>query len=223
MINPLDIEKKEFKSSMRGYDKTEVNQFMTEIARTLKENIVNLEELSKKYNELKEEVAKYKQLEETMSDTLLVAKQTANELIESAKKKEEIMLKEAEIKVDEKLRKAEIQTMEIERNIDKLKLKYESEKIRLTNFLKAQLALIEEEVPTIETIKEHSNKLLARKRRTEVILEKSNKANLKNDKAIPKEALIHTEEEEKPEQNNEHDEVNDELPNLDNIKQNLQA
>ncbi len=222
MINPLDIEKKEFKSSMRGYDKTEVNEFMTEIARTLEENIVNLEELTKKYNELKEEVAKYKQLEETMSDTLLVAKQTANELLESAKKKEEIMLKEAEMKVDEKFRKAEMQTLEIERNIEKLKVKYESEKIRLTNFLKAQLALIEDEVPTIEHIKEHSNKLLARKRRTEVILEKSNHNSLKPEKASPKEALIHKEEV-KVEVNNENDEVHDDLPNLENIKQDLQG
>ncbi len=218
MINPLDIEKKEFRSAMRGYDKNEVNSFMLEIANTLEKNINNFDELSKKYDDLKEEVAKYKNIEETMSETLLVAKQTADELMESARKKEELMLREAEMKVEEKIRKGEMQVIEIERNIDKLILKYESEKIRLTNFLKAQLALLDDDVPTIESIKENSQKVIAKKQRAEVIKDKNR--NYKNKEEIkPKEALIHTENMDTNLDSS--DDFFGELPNLESIKQDL--
>lgn len=216
MINPLDIERKEFRSAMRGYDKQDVKSFMSEVANTLEKSLLEIEELKKKNAELSSEVQKYKQVEETMSETLLVAKKTADELIASAKKKEAVMIKEAEIKISDREKKSEMIIVELERKIDELKLKYESEKIRLSGFLRAQLSLLEDDIPTIESIKE-SSKSLPGARRTEVIHEHGE---LDDDEAQKAKDRLHQEEDDLDVFDDFR--VFDDLPSLKNIKQDLE-
>ncbi len=201
MLSPIDIQKRQFKNSFSGYNKKEVDEFMGLISETLEENIQEISRINEKYDELKTEVEKYKHIEDTLSETLVVAKQTADELIASARKKEEVILKETDLKVDERTRKCDIQILELERKINNLKLKYESEKIRLRNFFNAQLALMDDEVPTIEIIQENSKNVLAKRQRAEVISE--SKPNLDN---ISQE-------------NQDEDDFEDDLPSLDKIKQ----
>ncbi len=230
MINPLDIEKKEFKISMRGYDKAEVNTFMSEIGNTLEHTMQELKEITKERDELKHEVDKYKQMEETLSETLLVAKTASSEILESAKRKEEIIIREAELKVEEKIRKGEVESIKLQNKIDKLRLKHESEKIRLSNFLKAQLALLEDEIPTIDSIKDNSSINQANKPRAEVILDN-------NDQIIKNDALMSNIQKEDMDDDNDTmiiigkeienninsdiEEEIEELPSLENINQGL--
>lgn len=220
MINPLDIQKKEFKNSMLGYDKNEVKTFMSEVASTLEKCLTEIQDLKKKNAELDSEVKKYKQVEETMTETLLVAKQTADELVASAKKKELVLIKEAELKIDEKVRKSELTVMNLERKIDQLKLKYESEKIRLSGFLKAQLALLEDDIPTIENIKDTKNEVLNSNKRTEVIPDPNEKYGAE-EQAKPKEALILKEDSHLDYE--EQDDLFEDLPSLQSIRQNLES
>ncbi len=233
MINPLDIEKKEFKISMRGYDKTEVNNFMSEIGNTLERTTEELKAVTKERDALKKEVEKFRQMEETLSETLVVAKTTSSEILESAKKKEEIILREAELKVEEKIRKGEVESLRIQNNIDKLRLKHESEKIRLSNFLKAQLALLEDEIPTIDSIKENPGMNQSNKPRAEVIMDKNeqvvNDQILKNEALITKvptddlddDKMIIIGKEIEKNVNSEVEEEIEELPSLENINQGL--
>ncbi|MDO4772543.1 MAG: DivIVA domain-containing protein [Bacillota bacterium] len=225
MINPLDIQKKEFKNSMLGYDKNEVKTFMSEVASTLEKCLTEIQDLKKKNAELDSEVKKYKQVEETMTETLLVAKQTADELVASAKKKELVLIKEAELKIDEKVRKSELTVMNLERKIDQLKLKYESEKIRLSGFLKAQLALLEDDIPTIENIKDSKIEVPNPNKRAEVIPDPNEKyGNEKyggEEQVKPKDALILKEDTHLDYE--EQDDLFEDLPSLQSIRQNLES
>src|SRR5690554_51901 len=98
MLTPLDIQNKEFKKGIRGYKEDEVDEFLDEI-------MINYEKLFKENAELKDkienaqqQVEQYKNIENTLKNTLVVAQNTAEEVKSSAQKKSQLIIEEAEIK-----------------------------------------------------------------------------------------------------------------------------
>ena len=95
MITPLDIENKEFKKGLRGYNENEVDSYLDEIKKEYenlyRENI----ELKDKLNALTEQIKRYKTIEETLKETLIVAQQTAEEVNASAQRKSSLIIDEA--------------------------------------------------------------------------------------------------------------------------------
>ena len=85
-LTPLDIRHKEFKRGMRGYVDGEVDEFLDEVAdefeRLFKENI----ELSERCEGLQEKIDQYRNLEETLQNTLVAAQRSAEELKANAQK-----------------------------------------------------------------------------------------------------------------------------------------
>ena len=87
MITPLDIENKKFtKQMMKGYNVDEVDDFLDELTleygKLYKENA----ELKAQREELDTNVGKYKNIENTIQNTLIMAQKTADEVQEVAKK-----------------------------------------------------------------------------------------------------------------------------------------
>ena len=97
-LTPLDIRHKEFKRGMRGYVDGEVDEFLDEVAdefeRLFKENI----ELTERGEALQEKIDQYRNLEETLQNTLVAARRSAEELRANAQKEAQLMLSEAELK-----------------------------------------------------------------------------------------------------------------------------
>ncbi len=86
MLTPMDIHNHEFKKSFRGYNENEVDEFLDRIVsdyeRVLREN----EKLKERANLNEKEISHYKNLEQNLQDTLMVAQKTAEEVINSARK-----------------------------------------------------------------------------------------------------------------------------------------
>ena len=100
-LTPLDIRHKEFKRGMRGYVDGEVDEFLDEVAdefeRLFKENI----ELSERGESLQEKLDQYRNLEETLQNTLVAAQRSAEELRANAQKEAQLIMSEAELKARE--------------------------------------------------------------------------------------------------------------------------
>ena len=64
MYTPKDIFEQEFKSSMRGYDKKEVDEFLDDIIKDYETYISTIEELRQENTRLKEEVKQAKKRQE---------------------------------------------------------------------------------------------------------------------------------------------------------------
>ena len=97
MYTPLDIENKKFaKQMMNGYNVDEVDDFLDELTldygKLYKENA----ELKAQREELDSNVGKYKNIENTIQNTLIMAQKTADEVQEVAKKQAEQIVKDAE-------------------------------------------------------------------------------------------------------------------------------
>ena len=90
MLTPLDIENKKFqKQMMNGYNVDEVDDFLDEIT-------VDYEKLYKENTELRAEIErskgdleKYKNIEQTLQNTLVMAQKTADDIKNNAQDEEE--------------------------------------------------------------------------------------------------------------------------------------
>ena len=85
MLTPMDIHKKEFKRSFRGYNEDEIDEFLDQV-------VNDYEKLFRDNDKLKEEVARlqkdaesYKEREKSINDTLLLAQKTAQEVTDNAR------------------------------------------------------------------------------------------------------------------------------------------
>ena len=81
----MDIHNKEFKRSFRGFNESEVDDFLDQV-------VNDYEKLYRENKQLKEEIernqkniSQYQQLEKNLQDTLLVAQRTAEEVMSTAK------------------------------------------------------------------------------------------------------------------------------------------
>src|SRR5690606_1056333 len=99
-LTPLDIHNKEFSRSFRGYDEDEVNEFLDQIIKDYEAMIRDIKRLEEENAELKEKLAQYAELEETLHKSIVVAQEAAEALKGNARKESQLIIREAEKNAD---------------------------------------------------------------------------------------------------------------------------
>ena len=142
MITPLDIQNKEFKKSVRGYNGAEVDAFLDQI-------MVDYEQIYKENMELKEQqerdakqVDKYREMEDTLKQTLVVAQSTAEELQKNAQKKADLIIQEAELGAKDIISNAKHELISIKNQKDEMFQQLQIFKTRYRTLLQSQLESI---------------------------------------------------------------------------------
>lgn len=145
MYTPLDIENKKFsKQLMNGYSVEEVDEFLDELTADYEKIYKQYNENDKKVEELEEQLEKYKNIEGTLQNTLVMAQSTADEIKELAKQQADQLVKEAETTAKQSL-------MEIEQNIsikrkelDDIEKQIDVYKAKMESLLISQLELLKD-------------------------------------------------------------------------------
>ena len=106
MISPLSIKKQEFNSSLRGYDKEEVEAFLEKLADDFEELQQENESIKRQLDDANLRLSEFARIEKSLQDTLLKAQDSSTKAIESTKKQTSLMIKEAEIKASQIIEKA---------------------------------------------------------------------------------------------------------------------
>ncbi|MGZ4122291.1 MAG: DivIVA domain-containing protein, partial [Tumebacillaceae bacterium] len=118
MLTPLDIHNKEFGRSLRGYNEDEVNEFLDRVIKDYEALIRENRNLEEKVVTLEERLGHFHNLEDTLSKSIIVAQETAEEVKSNARKEAHLIVKEAEKNADriinESLVKARRMAMEID-------------------------------------------------------------------------------------------------------------
>ena len=94
-LTPIDIQNKEFRKGVRGYNTEEVNKFLESISKEYEGVYAEIFELRDKVQRLEAELKQYKQLESTLQQTMVLAQQTADDVKQAARHEAELVLKEA--------------------------------------------------------------------------------------------------------------------------------
>lgn len=144
MITPLEIQNKEFKKGMRGYKEDEVDEFLDQIMidyeKLYKENI----ELKEKLELVNHKMDQYKDIEETLKNTLIVAQNAAEDVRASAHKKSELILQDTELKARDIIAKAHKEVEDIRFEFESTKKQMQIYKTKFKTLLQSQLDSLEE-------------------------------------------------------------------------------
>jgi len=135
----MDIQNKEFKKGFRGYSEDEVDEFLDQI-------MIDYEKLYKENMELKEKIEKthdqmdkYKNIEETLKNTLIVAQSSAEEVRGNALKKSELIIGEAEQQAKEILHNSRSEVEKVKQEYEEVKKQMQIFKTRYKTLLQSQL------------------------------------------------------------------------------------
>ncbi len=96
MLTPMDIHNKEFGKSIRGFDCDEVNEFLNEVVQAYEILYRENREMTDKVEQMEKRLSQYESTEETMRNTLVLAKETGENVKEAARKEADLILQNAE-------------------------------------------------------------------------------------------------------------------------------
>ena len=143
MITPMDIHNKTFSGQIRGYSKDEVNAFLEELASDYEKIYREHRGMEEEMDIIRTKLRNYEKMESTMSHTLVMAQETADNVKKNAHKEAELSIQEAQSEAQKIVSDAEAARRKM--NADLLKAEGDMnlyiEKL-LSNF-KSALALIE--------------------------------------------------------------------------------
>ncbi len=145
MITPLDIENKKFtRQMMKGYNVDEVDDFLDELTleygKLYKENA----ELKAQREELDTNVGKYKNIENTIQNTLIMAQKTADEVQEVAKKQADQIIKDAEYQAKNSVEELNTQILLKQKELEDLKKQFGVYKAKMESLLVSQVELLKD-------------------------------------------------------------------------------
>jgi cell division initiation protein len=121
-VTPLDLRQQRFQSVMRGYDRSEVQTFLLEVADDY-ENALRNDRLRQDITRLETMLTEHRGQERNLQSTLLTAQRLADEIKEHANQEAARILREAEGRADVLLQRANARLEDVQREIDGLRMK----------------------------------------------------------------------------------------------------
>lgn len=143
-LTPLDIHNKEFSRRIRGYDEDEVNEFLDEVIKDYEALIRENNEIKEENEKMKEKLDQFAQIEETLSKTIIVAQETADEVKQNSKKEAQLILKEAEKNADRIINESLSKSRKISLETEELKKQAVIYRTRFRSLLEAQLEMLKD-------------------------------------------------------------------------------
>ena len=145
MYTPLDIENKKFsKQMMNGYSVEEVDNFLDELTLDYEKLYKESNENKGKLAELEASLEKYKNIESTLQNTLVMAQSTADEIKKVAKQEADQIIKDAQGSAKEQVMELEQQITMKTKELEDLKKQFDVYKAKMESLLISQLELLKE-------------------------------------------------------------------------------
>lgn len=141
-LTPLDIHNKEFRHAFRGYDEDEVNEFLDQVIKDYEALIRENKDLENQIQTLQDRLNHFTNIEETLSKTIIVAQEAADEVKGNAKKEAQLIIRESEKNADRIINEALVKSGKIALEIEELKKQASIYRTRFRTLLEAQLELL---------------------------------------------------------------------------------
>lgn len=141
-LTPLDIHNKEFGRRLRGYDEDEVNEFLDQVIKDYEALIRENKEMQNQVLTLQEKLNHFANIEETLSKTIIVAQEAADEVRNNAKKEAQLIIKEAEKNADRIINESLSKSRKVSLEVEELKKQASIYRARFRTLVEAQLELL---------------------------------------------------------------------------------
>jgi len=120
-ITPLDIQQKQFKMKLRGFDVEEVYAFLEIVREEMEDLIRENANLKENIQRAENQVREFRDMETTLRETLLTAQQMVEDYKTNSRKEAELLIKEAETRADALIREAHEKVIKIHEDITDMK------------------------------------------------------------------------------------------------------
>jgi cell division initiation protein len=146
-ITVVDIQHKQFKKKLNGYDPADVDQYLDEVIETLEDEAQQRAALEAEISDLRERISHFKAMEESLHNTLLLAQRTADEVKASAHKEADIIKAEARLSVEKEIASLLERANDARRDHQRALETAEQAKGELRGLLMTHLALLDRGQP----------------------------------------------------------------------------
>jgi cell division initiation protein len=161
-LTPLDIQKMRFPQKMRGYDPTEVENFLALVAEDLASKSAELDKAERENRYYRQRLEETEQREHQLQQTLLRAQKVSDEITANARREAELTVKEAEIAADKMVQQAIEQSTRIESKIAEMRTMRRELQMKFRNTLDLFQRILEADLEEERTATVHT---LPRKRK----------------------------------------------------------
>jgi cell division initiation protein len=144
-LTPLDIHNKEFSRRIRGYDEDEVNEFLDQVIKDYESVIRENKELHNQLLSIQERLDHFVNIEESLSKTIIVAQEAADDVKNNSKKESQLILKEAEKNADRIINEALSKSRKVAIETEELRKQASIYRTRFRTLLEAQLELLSQD------------------------------------------------------------------------------
>ncbi len=149
-LTPLDIRKQEFKQSALGFSRDQVTQYLESVADEVEELIRENNELRKEYGKLREKLSSYRNVEQSMNEALVLAKDSAKKTMVAAQKESEAVIQKAMTEKDALLFSAKEELSKLQRDVHALKIKRDGMLMKLKSVLQNHIDNLDLEFTEVE-------------------------------------------------------------------------
>lgn len=158
-VTKIDLLNKRFSRSVAGYSRSEVDQFLLEVADTVGDLVDAGKEMHKKIKRMEAMIAEYRQRDETLRDTLMNTQKVVDDIKSSAHREAKLIRDEAAAKADDALRKGHERLAKVYEDIESLKRQRTQFGAQLRSLLDAHLRMLEHSDPEMDKLEELESKL----------------------------------------------------------------
>ena len=145
MLTPLDIENKKIsKQMMNGYSVNEVDEFLDELTADYEKLYKETTDSKNKIADMQEEMAKYKNIESTLNNTLIMAQTAAEDVKNLAKQQADNILSEAQANAKQAVTELEQEIALKQKELEDLQKQFDVYKAKMESLLISQLELLKE-------------------------------------------------------------------------------
>jgi cell division initiation protein len=134
---PLDVRQAKFSTSMRGYERAEVNAFLLEAADGYEQASRENERLRQEVARLEASLTQYRELEGALKGALMSAQKVSDDMKETASLDAARIIREAEGRAELITQRAQAALEDVQREIDGLRLKRRESEVALESIIAA--------------------------------------------------------------------------------------
>jgi cell division initiation protein len=142
-LTPLEIGKMKFSHALRGFNPTEVEEFLNLVSEELARLLAEAEKLREERDRAEQRVRHGEDRERELQETLLRAQRVSDEILANAQREAQVLVKEAELTADRLVQQAMEQATGVERGIGELRHRRRELQLKLKNTIELYARILE--------------------------------------------------------------------------------
>ena len=143
MLTPIDIQRQDFEVKLRGYNADEVDDFLDLVGKDYEKLYKDNAELREEVKRLNASLEQYKNMEETLKESILLAQTAAEDIKKSAAEKANVIVNEAQTKSEGMYRQLDLDIQNKKNELSGITAEISGYKTRIKGICSAILEMLE--------------------------------------------------------------------------------